>query len=400
MTTAALSDRDVQRIAWTVLLSSFVAFIILIVGAPLLGLWFLNTATDSHESSLAVLSGTVIVELPGREPSGERASRMVPEGATIRTDANTRVNLTLFDGSTVIVFPDTQVILSAIRSPKFEISPQRLQAYLELRSGRLRLSATSGDRALDMSVQTPQGYAQFQSGNYLVEVAGEQTEVVVRNGQALLKAHELAVRLNGRERSIVKTGERPRGPLPAERDLIVNGGFAAALNETWKIYNDQGGDGGDVDGQAQLEIDQGRRLVHFTRQGSNGNHDDTGVEQFINKDVSDAESIRLRADVRINYQSLSGGGYLSSEFPLMIRIKYIDVKGGQNAWVHGFYYQNEARSHIVNGEQVPQGLWYPYESQDLTDILNPKPALILSIQIYASGHDFDSMVSDVGLIVE
>jgi hypothetical protein len=32
--------------------------------------------------------------------------------------------------------------------------------------------------------------------------------------------------------------------------------------------------------------------------------------------------------------------------------------------------------------------------------LNPKPSQILSVSIYASGWDFDSMVSDVGLIIE
>ncbi len=402
MTTAAYSDRDVEKIAWAVLLGTFTVFMLLLIGVPLAGFWYLSTATDAHESSLTVLSGTVIVDLPGRGPTGEQKSLMVLEGATIRTDANTRVNLALFDGSTVIVFPDTQVIVSRVRSPKFPISPQPLQAQFDLRNGRLRLDVAKSDRPLDLKVLTPQGESQFQPGNYRIEVGGDQTDVIVRRGHAVVKAHNEMITLRDHERSVAKVGEAPNGPFTAERDLITNGTFTASLAESWRVYNDQGDDGGNVNGTAQVEIDQGqsRRLIHFVRRGSGGNHDDTGIEQPLDIDVTDAEVIRFRGDVRVNFQSLAGGGNVSSEFPLMIKIKYRDIKGGERIWVHGFYYQNVDGKAIVNGELIPQGLWYPYESEDLTDSLDPKPARILSIQIYASGWDFDSMVSDVGLTVE
>lgn len=401
MTTAALSDRDVERIAWTVLIVAFVAFLAILIGVPAVGYWYVVNATDSHESTLTVLSGTVIVEMQGRDPTAEQRNRLVPEGSTIRTDANTRVNLNLFDGSTVIVFPDTQVTLSEIRSPKFAMSNQPLQAHLILHSGRLRLDVASNSKTLDMRVLTPQGESQFDLGSYLVEVNNDRTDVIVREGQAFVRARNQMVPLSTRQRTLLKTNEPPSAPLPAERDLIAHGTFDT-FQDAWTAYNDQGGDGGDVDGAVTVEIDplSGRRIVHFSRKGSNGNHVDTGIEQVLNKDVTDAEVIRFRADVRVNFQSLSGGGYLSSEYPLMVKIRYRDVKGGENIWVHGFYYQNEARNPTANGEQIPQGLWYPYESEDLTDILNPRPARIISIQIFASGWDFDSMVSDVGLTVE
>lgn len=400
MTTVAIRERDMEKIAWSVLLGSFGICLLLFFGAPVLSYVYMNSATDSHESDMTVLSGTVIVDVPGRDPTGERGTRMVPEGATIRTDANSRVNITLFDGSTVIVFPDTQVTLSALRSPKFTLSSLPPQLRLELPSGRLRVSVTQNGGPHEVKIQMPQGESWLRRGEYLMETTREQAEIVVRNGQSLVKAREAVVTLNGRERSLVLTGEAPRGPLPAERDLIVNGNFAAPLTDGWVVYNDQGGDGGSVNGTITLTSEQGRRGARFQRQGSNGNHDDTGIEQPINKDVGDADIIRLRADVLVNHQSLSGGGYLSSEYPLMVKIRYRDVKGGENFWVHGFYYQNDAHNPTVNGEQVPRGLWYPYESPDLTDILNPKPAQILSVQIYASGWDFDSMVADTQLIVE
>jgi hypothetical protein len=349
---------------------------------------------------MTVLSGTVIVDVPGRDSSGERTKRMVPESSTIRTDATSRVNLTLFDGSSLIVFPDTQLTLNTVRTPKFSLSTQPAQVGIELRSGRIRLIVAQSLDFHEVRMLTPQGDSFFAHGDYQVEVANQQMDVVVRAGQARVRGQNVTLSLKERERALLKSGELPRGPLPAERDLLVNGSFAEALNDTWQVYNDQGGDGPSINGSATVVNADGHHGVRFLRRGSSGNHNETGIIQQVGKDVSDAEIIRLRADLLVSFQSLSGGGYLSSEYPIIVKIRYRDVKGGENIWVRGFYYQNDTHAGTDNGEQVKQGLWYPYESPNLADALNPKPAQILSVSIYASGWDFDSMVSDVGLIIE
>jgi len=400
MTAAVVRERDAEKIAWGVLWSAFAVFLVLLFGIPTAVYWYLSTATDPHETNMTVLSGTVIVDVPFRDSSGERGTRMVPEGATIRTDGTSRVSLTLFDGSTIIVFPDTQVTLSALRTARYSIGPQAPQVQVELRAGRLRVSVPASPDLHDVRAQTPQSDALLHRGDYLVEVTGDQTNVVVRNGQALVRGQQSTLTLNGRERSLVQSGEAPRGPLPAERDLLANGAFTEPLTDTWRIYNDQGGDGGSTNGVVEAVDEQARRAVRFQRTGSKGDHDETGIDQQVNKDVFDAISIRLRTDVLINYQSLSGGGYLSSEFPIMLKVKYRDVKGGENFWVHGFYYQNDSHNPTANGDIIPKAIWYPYESPNLAQVLNPRPAQILSVQIYASGWDFESVASDVGLIVE
>jgi FecR-like protein len=400
MTTATMHERDVEKIAWGVLLGAFALFLVLLFGIPAAIYWYLNTATDVHDSNLTVLSGTVIVDVPGRDSSGERATRLVPESSTIRTDATSRVNLTLFDGSTVIVFPDTQLTLNTVRTPKFSMSTLPAQVGIELHSGRIRLSVVQSADLHEVRAGTPQGESFFGRGDYLVEVANDQMDVVVRSGQAHVRGQNVSLALNARERALLKVGQPPRGPLPAERDLLANGAFTDLLKDTWQVYNDQGGDGPSINGTVTVTDDQGHHGVRFQRQGSNGNHNETGIVQQVGKDVSDAEIIRLRADLLVAFQSLSGGGYLSSEYPVMIKIRYRDIKGGENIWVRGFYYQNDTHSQTNDGEQVKQGLWYPYESPNLADVLNPKPAQILSVAIYASGWDFDSMVSDVGLIIE
>lgn len=400
MTTAVVRESDAEKIAWGVLWSAFAVFLVLLFGIPTGIYWYLSTATDSHETKMTVLSGTVIVDVTGRESSGERGTRLVPEGATIRTDGTSRVNLTLFDGSTIIVFPDTQVTLSALRTARYAIAAQAPQVQVDLHAGRLRVSVPASPDLHDVRALTPQSDALLHRGDYLVEVIGEQTNVVVRNGQAMVRGQQSTLTLNGRERSLVQSGESPRGPLPAERDLLANGAFTEPLTDTWRIYDDQGGDGGSISGTVTVADEQTRHGIRFLRTGSKGDHDETGIDQQVNRDVFDAISIRLRVDVLVNFQSLSGGGYLSSEFPIMLKVKYRDVKGGENFWVHGFYYQNDSHNPTANGDVIPKAIWYPYESPNLAQVLNPKPSQILSVQIYGSGWDFDSVASDVGLIVE
>jgi hypothetical protein len=97
---------------------------------------------------------------------------------------------------------------------------------------------------------------------------------------------------------------------------------------------------------------------------------------------------------------LSGGGVLSSEYPLILRMKYRDVYGSEAEWVHGFYIQNATNNPTNNGEQIPPDLWVPFEAGNLFETLDPKPFFITSLQIYASGWDYDSSVSGVRLVVE
>ena len=55
--------------------------------------------------------------------------------------------------------------------------------------------------------------------------------------------------------------------------------------------------------------------------------------------------------------------------------------------------------HITNGKLIGRDTWYPFESPNLKDEI-PSLAFISSIQIYASGWDYEAFVSDVSLIAE
>jgi hypothetical protein len=46
------------------------------------------------------------------------------------------------------------------------------------------------------------------------------------------------------------------------------------------------------------------------------------------------------------------------------------------------------------------GIWYTFESPNLFDVLKEtRPARINSIELFASGHDYESLISNVALTV-
>ena len=54
----------------------------------------------------------------------------------------------------------------------------------------------------------------------------------------------------------------------------------------------------------------------------------------------------------------------------------------------------------MNGEGIRCGVWYPYEESNLLEILEPSPFYIRSVQIYASGWNYESLVAEIGVLVE
>ena len=195
--------------------------------------------------------------------------------------------------------------------------------------------------------------------------------------------------------------------MPAAQNLIVNGNFADSLAPAWQIERQQT-TADAVAGKAEIVTTGGRKAVFLSRMGKDGIHTETAISQVINRDVLDFESLVLRMDVKLLHQSLSGGGYLSSEFPIIVRVDYKDIYGIDRFWTHGFYYQNVDEYPILpdvwgqpSGEQIPHAVWYPYESGNLlTQLGDIRPARIHSIRLYASGWNYQSMMSEVGLIAE
>ena len=395
-----------ERLAWAVLLTAFALFCILVVVVPWGVRSYLMNATNTYDAEVEALVGTVVVDIPGNVTAkpvvkGERMA--VPEGSVIIVDETSEAAVTFFDHSSMRLFPDTRITLEEMRSPKFGFSPNPGRIVLYENGGRIGVGrAISRDVPLHFEVRSLQARTMLaEDGSYRVEVSNDQSEIIVTRGEASVTAMGSEVRLEQRQRTIVTIGEAPMPPMPAAKDLIRNGAFSEPLETGWNAYNDQGLDGGEIDGQVMLVWEEGRRAVRFVRTGGDGDHCETAIEQVINSALPDPPiSVKVRVMVKLQYQSLSGGGYLSSEYPLMILLRYRDAYSSEAEWVHGFYYQNVTNNPTTYGQIIPRERWYMYESENLLDVMPITPSRIESIQVYASGWDYDSLISEINLIVE
>ena len=255
-------------------------------------------------------------------------------------------------------------------------------------------------RPRTFQVSTQQLVATLAEGSYAIEISDDATQVSVRDGTALVSAQNQTVKVGRSQRTLARRNEAPLAAMPAAQDLIVNGDFMDPRSRGWNDQIEIPNTPGAPVGRLSNPTLDNRVTLRIQRTGSNQTSAITGISQQINREVSDYRSVRLAADVRVQSHNLSGGGILSSEYPLIVRLKYRDVYGSEAEWVHGFYNQNAANNPTNNGELVSPNVWIPYESGNLLETLDPRPFFITSIQIYASGWDYDSLVTGIRLIVE
>jgi hypothetical protein len=202
------------------------------------------------------------------------------------------------------------------------------------------------------------------------------------------------------QRTIIPDELPPNDPLPLPENLIVNGDFQEPLGPpTWLLsrYPD---DPGSV--AVEIVSAEGRNATRFRRLNQTPIHTEVGITQVLDRSVQDFEPLVLQMDVLLRWQSLPGAGEQSSEFPLMVWLDYEDIYGNHQFWTHGFYYRDPSAQWVVTGGQkIQPNLWFPYESGNLFELLpmagRPPPAKINWIRIYASGHNYESLVSEVRL---
>ncbi|MGQ9586474.1 MAG: hypothetical protein ACUVXG_13885 [Anaerolineae bacterium] len=401
-----IAQRNPERGAWLVLWTAFAIFICLAISVPLSVRGYVLNATQAQKAHLEKIDGMLTVLEPRtQEPIAVSSGREVGEGFQVHTGANSRANLTFFEASTALLYGDTEMLISRLRRPRFSLSDRADEVQVTLRKGLIRFRASDLEgRPRQVTIRTSHGEVRLDpGGSYSIEVKDERTQVIARYGGALVLGPEWGVRLAQGERVDLIGGEAgPASPMPAAQNLVTNGDFRNPLEGTWKVtpYADLEGV---APGEAEIVNLGDRQAVYFVRMGAEeGVHTEISIEQEINRDVRDNLSLVLRLDVRLEYQSLTGAGYRSSEFPVMVELKYRDAYERDLSWFHGFYYRDPPPNWpLRNGEKIPPLIWYPYESGNLIDALgDARPVHIHSLRIYASGWNYRSMVSEVGLIAE
>ncbi len=396
-----------ERVAWLVIWGAFAAFLLLCAAVPVSSRSYLLYSWTPKTATFEVIGGTPRVQEPNAvAPIAVTRSIQLSEGSTIETDENSRGILTFFDGSTLTLFPNTNITLHQMRLSTFDWGRVPVTLEIEQTRGRISVGAAllfapagSAAHARLLRVKTPHLVAVLQEGSYAVDVFADSSQITAKNGTAEVTAQESTVTLARGQRTVVTRGNTPLAPLPAAQDLVVNGDFRDPIVRGWNSLQDTTAPG-IVPGLAEIASLDDRQTVHIARYQSVQTSAITGVVQQINREVSDFRVMKLTADVRLHFQSLAGGGYMSTEYPLILRLRYRDAYGSEGEWVRGFYYQNTLANPTNNGEQIPVDVWVPFESGNLLELADPKPFIVTSLQIYASGWDYESYVSNVQLIVE
>jgi hypothetical protein len=403
-----LNKPSPERTAWTILLCAFAAFCLLLIALPLGTRYYLHNASRNQEAELKTLRGTAVIEDPRagvEKPVGKGDSTLLPKGASINVDETARASLSFFDNSFLVLYPGTRLELLEMYGPRFNAGLEPNTIVLNHKGGGIRVDTVNAQKTpLHFEVRSPHLdlVALLQDdGSYTIQVSNDRAEIIVHRGRAWVTAHGVTVALNPRERTSVRVGETPQSAIAAARNIVTNDDFSESLATGWRVFNDQGADGGTTDGSATLTQSEGRRAIHFVRTGGQFNHCETILDQDVNYVMPEPPaSLVVRAVVKVSYQSLSGGGYQSSEYPLMIRLTYQDAFGSQNDWVQGFYYQNVDGNPTMYGVEVPQNQWYLFESDDLLKVFPIVPSRIVRLRVFASGWNYDSMVSQVSVIIE
>lgn len=395
------AGRVARRRAWIVVGSAFIVWCGLVAALVTTLINHRRFATESPTADLGVERGTVFYQGPNDAGQVRARGRIaVEEGGVVETGDGGHAALRLFEGTAVALLPGSRLQLATMRVGRY--NPSLSQASLLLSDGAAKIEVAGGlPLGREVQVATPYGSVGLATGSYLVWVQDDRVRVVSYQGRAGVDSDEGAVGLGDGQRAVLAADGPLRGPLPMTENLLLNGDFGRQF-QGWTML-DKGEPGRpDVGGNRRLveETIAGRKVqaLQIVRDSPKDAWNETGILQEINQDVSAFRNVTLTAWVKVNSASLSGGGYLGSEYPMMFRMTYIDERGGRPGWTHGFYYANPESRPTTNGELIARGEWYPFLAR-LAD-LPERPAYIQSLEVLSAGHDFDAVVADVRLNVE
>ena len=401
-----------ERLAWGVLLGSFVVFMVLAITIPLAMRFGIQYTTTPQTATLDPTQGTVLLYAPGAtEPIAITELRKdIAEGSIVEAgDGPTQATLRLISEGrldealgSLQLYSGTRLQIQRMRGPMFDMSKEPYQVQLRLEEGQARIFTNSGEqRPLRVEIDTPHGVILLDTGSYQISVTPDQTDVMVSAGQATLSKTDTQLAVTEGLRAWMTADALSDEAVSAAQNLLRNGNFTEPMRGTWESYVIAQNV---TPGKVSIIDRDGRRVAYFVRQGEDNVPTEVGIHQTIGQDVNVYDELYLQLDVKLLFQSLSGAGYLSSEFPLRVEVAYTDIYGKEGlTWGHGFYFRDPENPNwpLTGGEKIPPFNWYTYRSPNLMELLkDTRPGRIDSIRIYASGWNYQSMVSEAYLVAE
>ena len=415
-----------ETVAWVILLSAFCVCLIIAIGTPWSVRWLIMNTTRPLKVVIQPRAGII-----AQQEAGSTTSTLLNTDAeitgkqTFRLSENAEAWLLFYHPEsydpetppppivTVQLYGETEVTIANTQTPRF--SPSRLPNQVSLtiqRGANTQIAVEDNERATVLRVQTPHGTAEMDRGIYTVVVEEDQTEFAVSSGQAHIPDPTTGEKfILGELQRAEMTTEGVTEIYTGERDILRNrnGDFELPLEGTWEVFSrtafaDQSG--GTV---RQTALADNSHIVLFTRMGQG--FSETGITQEVDQDIRGVQSLRVRARLRIDTQTLTVCGSLGTECPMMIRIKYTDQTGAVREWLQGFYaIEGDGNQPIcqscewqaVHIKVAQPGVWHNYESPDLLPLLHAQgidPVAIRQVDIYASGHAYGAAIDEIAILV-
>jgi hypothetical protein len=421
---SAVNIHSRERLAWAFVLTGFIIFFGLLVSVPVIINAYIQGATRSLGIVLQAYQGTVSLNddqgvqravLPGDRPQAFQAQSSIRTGfpATGIVFVNSPN-----DGRQLArlqIFANAMLLVEQADSPRFDSSDDPHELRLRLTSGRLHFKVLPDERRpFLITLTTPHGTIDIaEAGEYAIQVAPEESQIVVQMGQVRLTAQGQTIILLPNQRAEFYANKPLLGPLVPKENLIANGNFRQPLlspeagwqKSAWNIERpDQ------PKGQVRQIQTTEQSSLHLTRNGVG--HADIHFDQPLDIAVPVNESeatLWLQIKFRIISQSLEVCGFQGSECPLFIQLAYEDENGNPQSWQQGFYmlagssdlspYLCFSCAGVRSGhEQVVANEVTIYEI-DMEEIgrLGPLPHHLTQLSLVASGHSFDVEILDVAL---
>lgn len=412
--------------AWRVLIISFTTFAVILSGLGIGFNTYRSNATKPRGGAVrSILTGNQ-AQVRSRQQAfwhdlGQGSA--VNEGDTVRTGDDTRMKIALFDNTEVELSANTVVAFESLRASQY--IDKNAQISLRQDSGRMIVSESTETEynrvQVDVRTRGAMIEARQPGTSFRVLVLPGQQDSPGRVDVSVLNGADVTVLAMGQrvtvangQQTVVAVGTSPSAPTVKQRELVENGNFRLGGNARtlipihWQKEEDDGGDGAGIRATEEIvpETIRGQPVnaLHITRSGGNVDSDLLGIKQPLAfSELDEYDSVVLSADVKVVSHSLAAGGAYGSEYPLIFLVRYVDTKNDPVEIARAFYVQNDDGNRTANGTvqgiQIKANAWTDSFRWDLKQAY-PVPYKLVSIQVYASGHDYDAYVANISIVAK
>jgi hypothetical protein len=169
-------------------------------------------------------------------------------------------------------------------------------------------------------------------------------------------------------------------------------------------------------GRLCLEWNKAGGLVQWARTQSRSDGGSIRISRGVEVDVSDVHCLLLGVALRVDSHSLKNSGWCSDrrggsgEYPVHIRLDYLDEKEKPSFFNHGFLTTDNDGARRVDFTRVPKKKWI-FFGADLMDPQSrkapdpgrpdkfPRPPCILGkLHLYGNGWDFKGAVNHACIV--